>query len=125
MPLLEILYYHKHPKKFTPTNLPGPQKWCSMKLNGTHKVTEFRKPVSDVLAYAIRFILDLLPYSESLSGEGHCSADLIVQAPAGRRGGRGKARFFSLTSNALGSFYGCGYICITSKLQLLLNWPRF
>lgn len=65
-------------KKLTPNNLSSPQNWGSMKLNGTHKVTECRQPVSDVLAYAIRFIPDLLPYSESLRGEGHCSADFLV-----------------------------------------------
>lgn len=51
-------------KKFTPNNLSSPQNWCSMKLNGTHKVIECRQPISDVLAYAIRYIPDLLRYSE-------------------------------------------------------------
>ena len=64
-------------KNFSFSKSPSSQNWCALKWTGIYKVIVCKQPVSDVLAYAVRFIPDLLPYSV-MKWSGQSSAGFII-----------------------------------------------
>lgn len=87
-------------REFFPSSSPSSQNWCALKLTGVYKVIVCKQPVSEVLAYAIRFIPDLLPYSASWGGEGII---FRLHNPGSCWKEERRRQALSLTSTALGA----------------------